>query len=108
MEKCEFHKKEMEFLGFIVGHGQVKMDKGQVAAVENWKSPTNKKELQTFLGFTNFYQKFIKDLTKVSIQLTPLTGNKEWEWKDKQENAFQWIKEQMCKEPILWTLKDDG
>ena len=44
----------------------------------------------------------------MSIQLTPLTGNKEWEWKDEQEKAFQWIKEQMCKEPILWTLKDDG
>ena len=54
-EKCEFHKSEMEFLGFIVGNGQVKMDQGKITAVRDWKSPRNKKELQTFLGFANFY-----------------------------------------------------
>ena len=79
----------MEFLGFIVGNGQVKMDQGKIMTVRDWKSPKNKKELQTFLGFTNFYRKFIKDFAKVSIQLTPLTGNKEWEWKEEQERAFQ-------------------
>jgi len=67
----------MEFLGFIVGNGQVKMDQGKITAVRDWKSPRNKKELQTFLGFANFYRKFIKDFAKVSIQLTPLMGNKE-------------------------------
>ena len=54
-DKCEFEKDEVEFLGFIVGGGMVKMDPGKVKAIKEWKSPKNKKELQSFLGFANFY-----------------------------------------------------
>ena len=54
-DKCEFHQNKIEFLGFIIGHGKVRMDPGKIEAVKEWKSPTTKKELQTFLGFANFY-----------------------------------------------------
>src|SRR5882762_5858108 len=107
-EKCEFHKTEMEFLGFIVGNGQVRMDEGKVNVVKQWKSPQNKKDLQTFLGFANFYRKFIKDFAKSSLKITPLTGKKEWNWGTEQEEAFREIIDKMCREPVLWTLKDHG
>jgi len=84
------------------------MDPGKVSAVRDWKSPTTKKELQTFLGFTNFYRRFIKDFAKQSLVLTPLTGKKDWSWESTQEEAFREIIERMCKEPILWTIKDHG
>jgi len=54
-DKCESHQNQVEFLGFIVGNGQIHMDPGKVAAIKEWKSPRTKKELQTFLEFTNFY-----------------------------------------------------
>jgi hypothetical protein len=55
-EKCEFHKSEIEFLGLIVGNGNIRMDPGKVEAIKKWESPKNKKDLQTFLGFANFYR----------------------------------------------------
>src|SRR5258708_38840032 len=65
-------------------------------------------ELQTFLGFANFYRKFIKDFAKDLLVLTPLTGKKEWEWKEEQEQGFRSLIEKLCKEPVLWTIKDEG
>jgi RNase H-like domain found in reverse transcriptase/Integrase zinc binding domain/Reverse transcriptase (RNA-dependent DNA polymerase) len=108
LDKCEFEKDEIEFLGFIVGGGMVKMDPGKVKAVKEWKSPKNKKELQSFLGFANFYRKFIKDFAEDSLAITPLTGKKEWKWEEKQEKAFRSLIDKMCKEPILYTIKDEG
>jgi hypothetical protein len=59
-EKCEFEKTEVEYLGVIVSHNSVQMDPVKVAGVMEWPIPTTKKELQSFLGFTNFYQCFIQ------------------------------------------------
>ena len=53
-EKCEFEKSSMEYLGVVVSHDLVKMDPVKVAGVTEWPIPTNKKEVQSFLGFTNF------------------------------------------------------
>jgi len=107
-DKCEFHQNQVEFLGFIVGNGQICMDPGKIAAIKEWKSPKTKKELQTFLGFANFYQQFIKNFAEDSLTLTPLTGKKEWKWEDEQEKAFCNILNKMCAEPVLWTIKDEG
>src|SRR5258705_7086715 len=84
------------------------MDPGKIEAIRSWKSPTSKKELQTFLGFANIYRKFIKDFAKDSLVLTPLTGKKEWEWKEEQEQGFRNLIEKLCREPVLWTIKDEG
>src|ERR1700730_13729131 len=50
-EKCFFLKKEVEYLGFQIGHGQIKMNEGKV---KEWPEPGTVKALQAFLGFTNF------------------------------------------------------
>ena len=54
-EKCWFSKKEIEFLGLIISKNSITMDKGKVEVIKNWPEPNNKKELQQFLGFVNFY-----------------------------------------------------
>ena len=54
-EKCWFSKKEIKFLGLIISEDSITMDKGKVDAIKNWPEPKNKKELQQFLGFVNFY-----------------------------------------------------
>ena len=54
-EKCEFDQTKVEYLGLIISHGMAKMDPVKVAGVAEWPEPRNKKEIQAFLGFTNFY-----------------------------------------------------
>ncbi len=58
-EKCEFHKSTIHFLGYIVTPAGVQMDQRKVEAVMNWPQPTTIKEMQRFLGFANFYRRFI-------------------------------------------------
>src|SRR5882672_5070599 len=106
--KCKFEVSEVDFLGFIVGNGQLKMDPSKISAVKDWKIPQTKKQLQSFLGFANFYRKFIKDFAKDSLKLTPLTGKVEWNWGEEQTKAFERLVQKLCAEPILTTLKKDG
>ncbi len=58
-EKCQFHQNEVDYLGVIVGKGHVKMDPIKVQGIANWPTPTNLRELRSFLGFGNYYKDFI-------------------------------------------------
>jgi len=58
-EKCEFKKTEVEYLGVIISQNSIKIDPVKVAGVTEWPTPSNRKEVQSFLGFTNFYCRFI-------------------------------------------------
>ncbi|SJL15452.1 uncharacterized protein ARMOST_18950 [Armillaria ostoyae] len=100
-EKCEFEVLQTEYLGVIISEGQVRMDPVKLAGIAEWPTPTKKKELQSFLGFTNFYRKFIKNYSKVVRALTQLTGNAEWTWGAAQNQAFQQLKKQMAEDVIL-------
>ena len=60
-DKCKFKRTTVEYLGVIISHNSVSMDPVKVAGVTKWPEPTNKKEVQSFLGFVNFYCRFIQD-----------------------------------------------
>jgi len=53
-EKCEFHKQEVDFLGFLVGTKGIRMDPSKIASIKKWPQPRNVKEVQGFLGFANY------------------------------------------------------
>jgi hypothetical protein len=72
-EKCEFEKREVEYLGVIVGDGKIRMDPVKVAGIHEWAKPQTVKDVQSFLGFLNFYRRFIKDFGEHSKPLTRLT-----------------------------------
>ena len=78
----------MGYLGIVVGGGKVRIEEKKVEAIRNWTTPSRKKDLQHFLGFVNFYQKFIKDLSKIAHPLHKLTGNMPWEWLTHHQSAF--------------------
>lgn len=65
---CKFHS-EPSFLGFLLQPVRVTMDPAKVAAVTDWPESRNYKQLQWFLGFANFYQKFIQNFSKVAVTL---------------------------------------
>jgi hypothetical protein len=58
-EKCEFEKTRIEYLGLIISENRVEMDPVKVAGVADWPEPSNKCKVQSFLGFANFYHRFI-------------------------------------------------
>ena len=63
-DKCEFEKTTIEYLGVIISHNLVAMDPVKIAGVKDWPALTNKKEVQSFLGFTNFYRRFIQGFSE--------------------------------------------
>ena len=63
LKKCEFEQTRVEYLGLIILHRTAEMDPVKVAGVEEWPRPKKKKEVQAFLGFTNFYWRFIQDFS---------------------------------------------
>jgi len=79
------------------------MARGKVEAVLDWKTLALLTEVQSFLGFANFYRRFIKDYSRVARPLTELTkgGKKEWEWNQQSEEAFQELKQWFTTAPIL-------
>jgi len=58
-EKCEFHQKEIEYLGLVISENKVAMDPVKVARVRDWPTPENWTDMQAFIGFVNFYHRFI-------------------------------------------------
>jgi len=53
--KCDFNMEEIPILGIVVGKGQVNMEQEKIKAVKKWKTPTRVKNIESFLGFANFY-----------------------------------------------------
>jgi hypothetical protein len=100
-EKCEFEKTRIEYLGLIISEGQVEMDLVKVAGVAEWPVPTSRKEVQQFLGFTNFYRRFIRDYSHIARPLFDLTGKTEFKWGEEQEAAFQDLRACIMSSPIL-------
>ena len=83
------------------------MDPIKVNGVTAWPTPTNKKEVQSFLGFINFYRRFIKDFSHHARPLFDLTGKEAWRWDNAQQEAFEKLKEMVTSTPIL-TFADDS
>jgi hypothetical protein len=107
-EKCEFEKTEIEYLGLIISEDHVGMDPVKVAGVAEWPEPTNRREVQSFLGFANFYRRFIQDFSKHARPLFDLTRkDTSWTWGELQQSAFRKIKELVTSAPVLTLPADD-
>jgi len=76
--KCDFNMEEIPILGVIVGKGQVKIEQEKIKAVKEWKIPMKVKDVESFLGFVNFYRRFIQNFSYMAKLLNELKGKKEW------------------------------
>jgi len=103
-EKCVWKAQEVEFLGYVIGRDGIKMVKEKVEAVLEWKTPKSLTEVQSFLGFANFYRRFIQDYLRVARPLSELTKKEkkeEWSWNPEAQAAFEELKQYFTTAPIL-------
>ncbi len=102
-EKCSFHQSSVQFLGYHIDSGGIRMDEGKVEAIKTWPKPSTIKELQRFLGFSNFYHRFIQNYSTLTSPLTNLLRNKpkSLSWSPAAEEAFEKLKEAFTWVPIL-------
>src|SRR5712675_831467 len=107
-KKCAFHMKEIDYLGVVVSENTVKMDETKIKGVGEWPEPTNKREVQQFLGFCNFYRRFIKGFSKIAKPMTELTGKQEWRWGQEQKVAFSKLKNLILARPVLAMPNREG
>jgi Reverse transcriptase (RNA-dependent DNA polymerase)/Aspartyl protease len=77
-EKCRFDVQEVDFLGLVIRPGETKMDPVKTKAIAEWPVPQNLKQLQSFLGFLNFYRRFIPSFSHIARPLHSLTGHVPW------------------------------
>ena len=102
LSKCMFDAPCMEFLGMIIGQGEVKMDKKKLEAIREWKPPTLVKGVQLFTEIANFYRKFISDFSNIIASLNLLTcKGKPWVWTWLQQVAFECLKHIFSFTPVL-------
>uniref|UniRef100_A0A3P9MLE8 Uncharacterized protein n=1 Tax=Oryzias latipes TaxID=8090 RepID=A0A3P9MLE8_ORYLA len=101
-EKCAFHTTSVPFLGYIFEAGSIRPDPGKIEAVSQWEPPTTRKKLQLFLGFANFYRRFIRNYSSIAAPLTQLTSTaKPFIWNPTAQAAFDQLKKLFVSSPIL-------
>ena len=72
LKKCWFHKDEMQFLGYVVSSQGIRMEDERIEAVRNWPEPKSVRDIQVFIGFANFYQRFIQGFSRIAAPLTSM------------------------------------
>jgi hypothetical protein len=107
-EECEFEKTRIEYLGVIISHNKVEMDPVKIAGVADRLTPSNKKEVQSFVGFVNFHQHFIPGFSHHTHALFDLTMKYvRFIWGLPQEDSFMMLKELVTSAPVLVLPDDD-
>ncbi|ESK81520.1 hypothetical protein Moror_15670 [Moniliophthora roreri MCA 2997] len=104
-EKCKFDVTEVIFLGMVIRPGYIAMDPVKLAGIAEWEPPQMVKGVCTFLGFGNFYRKFIGKYAQLTRPLNDLLQkNRKFEWTKECQIAFNVLKAKFLSEPILIML----
>jgi len=107
LEKCEFHRKQIEYLGLVILENKVEIDPVKVAGVHDWPTPENWTDMQAFIGFVNFYRHFIQDFSTIARPLFDLThSDKAWNWDTKEQDAFERLKAAVTTALVLVSPQD--
>ena len=101
-EKCKFCRKEIHFLGHILTPEGLMQDPQKIEKIQNYRRPKNFKQLQQFLGFLNYYNKFAQNYAREIVPLLNLLRKGvKYKWTDEHEKAFENVKKLFLKEKVL-------
>ncbi|GJT45593.1 putative reverse transcriptase domain-containing protein [Tanacetum coccineum] len=99
---CEFWIPKVQFLDYVIDSKGIYVDPAKIDSIKYWVSPKTPTEIHQFLGLVSYYRRFIEGFSKIAKLMTKLTQKKvKFDWGDKQEAAFQLLKEMFCSAPIL-------
>ena len=113
LSKCKFFFRKLKYLGHVVSGQGVETDPEMIEPVKTWKVPSCVKDVQKFLGFANFFRKFIKGFGSISQPLTQLTGGMkkvdlrkkgavpDFKWEARHQEAFDKLREALTSAPVL-------
>ncbi|GJS92173.1 putative reverse transcriptase domain-containing protein [Tanacetum coccineum] len=100
--KCEFWIPRVQFLGHVIDCQGIHVDPAKIESIKDWASPKTPTEIRQFLGLAGYYRRFIEGFSKIAKTMTKLTQKGvKFDWGDKQEAAFQLLKQKLCSAPIL-------
>jgi len=101
-EKCKFDVTEVEFLGMILRPGEIAMDPSKLAGIKDWPTPSNLKAVRSYLGFCNFYRRFIPYYSDIARPLNDLTRkDRQWKWTTECQKSFDTLKQRFGEAPVL-------
>ncbi|GJW75714.1 putative reverse transcriptase domain-containing protein [Tanacetum coccineum] len=104
--KCEFWIPKVQFLGHVIDRKGIHVDPAKIESVKDWASPKSATEIRQFLGLAGYYRRFIEGFSKIAKPMTKLTQkNVKFDWGEKEEAAFQLIKQKLCSAPICFLPK---
>ena len=102
IKKCSLFQKEINILGHTITENTVKMNNDKIKAIQNWTTPFKVKHVQSFLGITGYYRKFIKDFSKTAAPLYKLLCKEtKFRWDENCQQAFEGLKKALISYPIL-------
>jgi len=101
-EKCEFHSELVEYLEYILSPSGLTMSNDKIKIIQDWPEPKKVKDIQSFLGFANFYRQFIFNYSDIVIPLTRLTQKDiPWKFNSSCQDAFNSLKKAFTSASIL-------
>jgi transposase InsO family protein len=102
--KCEFGRRQLEFLGFVIAGGAISIDPKKLQAIRDWPTPQNATDVRSFLGLASYSRRAIKDFARIALPLTALTQKGvPWRWEAAHEQAFQQLKDACTSAPVVHT-----
>lgn len=88
-EKCSFEVPQIDYLGMVISKNKIAMDPAKLSGIRDWPTPLTVKEVRSFLGFGNFYRKFISHYSEIARPLNDLTKkNLVWKWSEECQKGF--------------------
>ncbi|GJZ36020.1 putative reverse transcriptase domain-containing protein [Tanacetum coccineum] len=100
--KCDFWLSKVQFLGHVIDSEGIHVDPAKIESIKDWESPKTPTEIRQFLGLAGYYRRFIKGFSKIAKPMTKLTQKSvKFSWGEKEETAFQTLKQKLCSAPIL-------
>jgi len=102
-QKCSWSTHTVEFLGYIISPDGIKMSDDKVDCILRWQTPKSLKEGQSFVGFANFYRRFIRNFSAIVKPLTDANkkDKKSWQWTPAMDDAFRYLKGAFTTAPVL-------
>src|ERR1700733_5273350 len=103
LENCLFDQTEVEFLGYKISSQGISLDPSKVDTLLSWSQPKSVHDVQSFLGFVNFYHIFIDHFSSITIPLNQLTHkpSKPFIWNNSVQKSFGHVKKAVTSAPIL-------